>query len=134
MSSTDPMLDSLADNGGPTWTHALLLGSPAIDHVPNATNGCGTTYTTDQRGYARPYPTGGSCDIGAFEYDSTPCALFGDVDNDGDVDVKDVMLVAGCWRCRSEDTCYDESYDLDKDGDIDVVDIMLVSAHWGDTC
>jgi predicted outer membrane repeat protein len=29
--NTDPMLGPLQDNGGPTWTHALLAGSPAID-------------------------------------------------------------------------------------------------------
>jgi CSLREA domain-containing protein len=67
MSNTDPKLDNLADNGGPTWTHALLLGSPAINEIPYQTNGCGTDYTTDQRGYDRPHPAGGSCDIGAFE-------------------------------------------------------------------
>jgi hypothetical protein len=32
----DPLLDLLADNGGPTQTHALLLGSPAIDAVDSA--------------------------------------------------------------------------------------------------
>ncbi|MEZ6086546.1 MAG: choice-of-anchor Q domain-containing protein [Pirellulaceae bacterium] len=30
----DPMLDILADNGGPTLTHGLLAGSPAIDAAP----------------------------------------------------------------------------------------------------
>jgi predicted outer membrane repeat protein len=30
--NTDPMLGPLQDNGGPTLTHALLPGSPAIDH------------------------------------------------------------------------------------------------------
>ena len=29
--NTDPMLGPLQDNGGPTLTHALLTGSPAID-------------------------------------------------------------------------------------------------------
>jgi hypothetical protein len=31
MPNTDPLLGPLADNGGPTLTHALLPGSPAID-------------------------------------------------------------------------------------------------------
>ena len=30
-SPIDPLLGALADNGGPTMTHALLDGSPAID-------------------------------------------------------------------------------------------------------
>ncbi len=49
--NTDPMLASLADNGGPTQTHALLPGSPAIDA------GFPSTWPqTDQR---RPRPPGG---------------------------------------------------------------------------
>lgn len=63
--NTDPLLGPLANNGGPTLTHALLPGSPAINRIPNGTNGCGTTITTDQR--STPRPIGAGCDIGAFE-------------------------------------------------------------------
>ncbi len=44
--SADPMLGPLQDNGGPTWTHALLPGSPAIDAIPVAD----CTYDDDQDG------------------------------------------------------------------------------------
>lgn len=59
MSSTDPLLGPLQDNGGPTWTHALLPSSPAVDHG-------NSTYcpATDQRGWLRP---ANACDIGAYE-------------------------------------------------------------------
>jgi beta-glucanase (GH16 family) len=57
---TDPQLGPLGDNGGPTATHALQAGSPAIDAGDNA--GCPAT---DQRGVSRPQGTG--CDVGAFE-------------------------------------------------------------------
>jgi hypothetical protein len=58
--NTDPLLGPLDDNGGPTLTHALLPGSPALDAgVPVA------GVTTDQRGISRPQ--GGAPDIGAFE-------------------------------------------------------------------
>lgn len=64
--NTNPMLAALALNPpGSTETQALEPGSPAIDHIPVATNGCGTTITTDQRGVARPQ--GAACDIGAYE-------------------------------------------------------------------
>jgi len=63
--NTDPLLGTLADNGGGTQTHALLSGSPAIDVIPNGTNGCGTAFTSDQRGYTRPVDS--ACDIGAYE-------------------------------------------------------------------
>jgi hypothetical protein len=62
----DPLLGPLADNGGPTLTHALLPGSPAIDAIP--TDSC--TFPTDQRGVGRPGVQTSAdtpCDIGAFE-------------------------------------------------------------------
>lgn len=63
-----PLLGPLQNNGGSTQTHALLVGSPAV----NAGNpaGCldqnGILLTTDQRGYVR----NGTCDMGAYEYNS----------------------------------------------------------------
>jgi hypothetical protein len=60
--NADPKLGSLADNGGPTRTHALMAGSPALGGIPAAGAGC---TATDQRGIARPQ--GSACDIGAYE-------------------------------------------------------------------
>jgi hypothetical protein len=64
-----PKLGPLASNGGPTQTHALLPGSPAIDAGNPAPPGSGddACAATDQRGIARPQPLGGRCDIGAYE-------------------------------------------------------------------
>jgi hypothetical protein len=59
------ILGPLADNGGPTQTHALPLGSPAIDVVPAPL----CEATADQRGVARPQGPG--CDVGAFERAAT---------------------------------------------------------------
>jgi cysteine-rich repeat protein len=63
----DPALGPLADNGGPTLTHALLDGSAATDAGSPAAVGSGPAAcpTTDQRGAGRPHGT--ACDIGAFE-------------------------------------------------------------------
>jgi len=58
--STDPLLGELADNGGPTLTHALGAGSPAIDGAL-----AGPCPSVDQRGVVRPQ--GGGCDVGAVE-------------------------------------------------------------------
>ena len=55
----DPLLGPLADNGGPTQTHALLPGSPAIDAGDSS-----VAETEDQRGLARNV---NGVDIGAFE-------------------------------------------------------------------
>jgi hypothetical protein len=54
----DAKLGALANNGGPTLTHALLTGSPAIN------TGAACTVAVDQR-YA---PRDATCDIGAFEF------------------------------------------------------------------
>ncbi|NET60810.1 MAG: DUF4347 domain-containing protein [Symploca sp. SIO2E6] len=59
----DPRLAPLADNGGPTQTHALLPDSPALDAGNNAL--IPTGFTTDQRGKTRI--SGNAVDIGAFE-------------------------------------------------------------------
>ncbi len=73
----DPLLGPLQDNGGPTETHALLFGSPAIDTANPAAPGSGgnACEATDQRGVSRPQPPGSDCDIGAFEFE---------LDSDGD--------------------------------------------------
>lgn len=64
----DPLLGPLANNGGMTPTMALLPGSQAIDQIPVPK--CGLS--ADQRGYHRPAFGGISttCDIGAFEVES----------------------------------------------------------------
>jgi CSLREA domain-containing protein len=75
----DPLLGPLQNNGGPTQTHALLSGSPAIDAGPpaGATDDLGNPLTIDQRGFPRPYPAGGLSDMGAFELQ--PVLSIGDV-------------------------------------------------------
>jgi hypothetical protein len=69
------IIDPLLDNGGPTRTQALPLGSPALDLIPVAE--CNDddllppagvqALTEDQRGYPRPFPAGGACDAGSYE-------------------------------------------------------------------
>lgn len=59
--NTDPLLGPLANNGGPTWTAAPLVGSLAINHADNI-----AAPNIDQRGFWRPY--GSASDIGAHEW------------------------------------------------------------------
>ena len=70
----DPMLGSLADNGGPTETLLPATGGPAVDvvapvggacPVPDFVEASDPYDDTDQRGIARP--AGSGCDLGAVE-------------------------------------------------------------------
>jgi hypothetical protein len=74
------LLAPLADNGGPTATHALGEGSPAID------KGIASSLSVDQRGWPRIFnhpqipnaPGGDGTDIGAFELQPVPDPIFAD--------------------------------------------------------
>ena len=64
----DPLIGQHDDNGGPTITHALLEGSPAIDAGdPSAAAGIGNVPAFDQRGAGFPRVAGSRLDMGAFE-------------------------------------------------------------------
>jgi hypothetical protein len=58
----DPLLAPLSFNGGPTQTHALRLGSPAINKGSNP-----AALPFDQRGAPFKRKLGPKVDIGAFE-------------------------------------------------------------------
>ena len=78
----NPLLGPLASNGGLTKTHALLLGSPAIDAGNSST-------TTDQRSLTRPFDDpnvanaagGNASDIGAYELNNLQVNTAADADD-----------------------------------------------------
>jgi len=69
--TADPKLLPLADNGGPTLTHALAPDSPAIDAGSNSSG-----LTTDQRGVGFARVFGARADIGAYEVQTGSPATF----------------------------------------------------------
>ena len=87
---------TLADNGGPTQTHALPTNSPAIDLDAI----CRTNLTEDQRSYTRP--ANSDCDAGAFEYD----------DSDGD------GIEFGSDNCPATPNADQQDTDGDGIGDV----------------
>jgi CSLREA domain-containing protein len=87
--TADPLLGPLQDNGGSSHTHALPIGSPAIDTGDNAV--CvAPANDTDQRNLSRPYDGDGdtvaTCDIGAFESQTAPVQISGTVSEDVNAD------------------------------------------------
>jgi predicted outer membrane repeat protein len=67
--TADPLLGPLAENGGPTRTHALLVGSPAVDAARDCTDMDLSLVSEDQRSVGRPQ--GAECDLGAYEAPAT---------------------------------------------------------------
>jgi hypothetical protein len=114
------LLGPLADNGGPTQTHALLPSSPAIDAGDN--NGCPPT---DQRGVARP--SGLACDIGAYEVEGEPAALQGDVNCDDEVTAVDALFILrDVAQIPPPAECLDLAGDVNCDGARTAVDALGV--------
>jgi CSLREA domain-containing protein len=123
------VLGPLANNGGPTPTHALLPGSPAIDAGNPAfdPNAFMPPLVNDQRGPGFARVIGNGIDIGAFEMQSPP--LPGDYNFDGTVNAADYTI----WR----DTL-DSTTDLRANGDasnsvIDAGDYNVWTTNFGET-
>jgi large repetitive protein len=105
LNGVNPLLGPLQNNGGPTQTHALLGGSPAIN-----AGGAGVCPVTDQRGLPRV-----TCDIGAFEFIS-------DCNHNGLDDIAEIAagVTTDCNHNSIPDNC--ESPDTDGDGIWDICD------------
>lgn len=123
----EPLLGPLANNGGPTQTHALLPGSPAFD-MGNSTE------TRDQRGVDQPVdivaiadsPWGNGSDMGAYEAQHEPSADFVD---DGVINGLDFLA----WQVGFGTTSGAGGADgnSDDDGDVDASDLASWLATYG---
>ena len=90
----DPKLAPLADNGGPTPTHAIAAGSPAI----NVGTSC--TVAVDQR-YV---PRGAQCDLGAYEF-TDPTTVTLTIDPSVPVSQSNGWgLISGTVKCSRAET------------------------------
>ncbi len=134
----NPLLGPLANNSGPTMTHALLAGSPAIDAGnASAVAGAGGVPLYDQRGtpYTRVYNgdavPGARIDIGAFEWEPVGPALPADYNQNNVVDAADFVL----WRKTLGTTGVPAYSGADGDGDgmVDQDDYGVWRAHFGQT-
>jgi Right handed beta helix region len=139
------VLGPLKFNRGPTQTHALVGGSPAID--AGDPGGCrdrqGALLTTDQRGFSRHVDGNNDgaarCDIGAVEFSASSVTLSAgsatlvDFDGDGITDIgvyrdgmwfirrsSDGALTGGEWGGALQDIPVPADYDGDGKSDIAV--------------
>ena len=120
-SPIDAKLSALANYGGPTRTHTLLVGSPAIDagKLGNALVG-GAPITTDQRGRNRVVH---AVDIGAVERE-----ILGDYNGNGEVEAADFVL----WQAN-EGSTMNLVADGDGSGKVDANDYEVWQDHFGNT-
>jgi hypothetical protein len=117
-----PMLAPLRNYGGPTNSHALLVGSPAVDAGDPSPPGSSPTacLATDQRGTPRNGDGDGDsigrCDIGAYELREA-CSDLEDNDGDGSTDTLD----PGCQNvaATTESPKCQDGIDNDGDGKFD---------------
>jgi len=63
--------------------------------------------------------------------DDVVIALPGDVDGDGDVDIFDIVKIAGCYGSEEGEPEYIANSDIDGDGDIDIFDIVVAAGNYG---
>ncbi len=135
----DPLLGTLADNGGPTWTHTLLPGSPAIDAGDSAAvAGLDDVPLYDQRGVGFDRIRDGNAaegvaiDVGAYEVQQFVAGpeLPGDYNLDETVDAADYTI----WRdTLGQEVDFYEVADGDGDGTIDPDDYDVWKANFGNT-
>ena len=123
---TDPLLGPLEDNGGPTWTRALLAGSPAIDEGNDA-----KCPRTDQRGILRPLEGNGDglavCDIGSYEFEFASIfvtTLEDELNSDGDCSLREAIVAAN--TNEPVDTCGTGDVSADTIG-FDVAGIIAIT-------
>jgi hypothetical protein len=114
--NTDPLLGPLQNNGGPTLTHALQPGSPAIDAGDTAACTAPPVNGLDQRGEIRPQ--GMACDIGAYESGPPPTPPT----------LHPAQILGGIWARTGTETQIDlgSFEDADSDGP------WTVAVDWGD--
>jgi hypothetical protein len=59
--------------------------------------------------------------------------LSGDFDADHDVDIFDIVRIAGIYGTSEEQQQYESNCDIDSDGDIDIFDIVAAATHYGES-
>ncbi len=84
---------------------------------------------------AYAWPVQGEVDI--TDNNSTDNWLFitiaGDLDADRDVDIFDIVTIAGSYGSTEGEPRYDGNCDIDGDGDVDIFDIVIAAGNYGES-
>ncbi|MCW3986146.1 MAG: dockerin type I domain-containing protein [Candidatus Bathyarchaeota archaeon] len=57
--------------------------------------------------------------------------ILGDVNGDRDVDIFDIVLMAGIYGMTEKDQQFIANCDIDGDGDIDIFDVVIAAGNYG---
>jgi len=130
-SPINPLLGSLADNGGPTQTHALLTGSPAIDAGDSSIVFNPAEFDQRLDGFFRVIDgdglAGARMDIGAFELQAASSA---DFDDDGIIDGFDFLAWQRGFGTQAPNATKTDG-DADNDLDVDSDDLGIWESQFG---
>ena len=128
------LLGPLQDNSGPTATHALLAGSPAIDAGDDGVCLEPPVNNHDQRGLVRPGPHHLHCSIGAYEPDADPPeACAGDCDTSGNVSIDELLVLVNIALGAAPMTAC-PSGDMNGDGAMKIDEIIAAVKSALDGC
>jgi len=124
---TNPVLGPLADNGGPTETHALLEGSPAIDAgSESCTDASGQLLAVDQRGEPRPVDGNNdaqvACDMGSYELQPAWMPIEIDIKPGNKKNVINPREKGGIWVAIVSETNAGSPFDPSSQVDIPTVE------------
>ncbi len=110
--------------GSDTWTSIVARFQPlAYSPVINVGTDLGTLVPTDIYGIVRPIGT--AYDIGPYEI------IVGDLNNDGHVDVVDLLTFVPVFGLVQGDPGYDPICDFNGDNSVDVIDLLTFVGNFG---
>jgi hypothetical protein len=95
-----------------------------LDELPNLKTYQGFTSSPTDKPTPTPVQTPTS------KVSPTSSTKYLDVNNDGAINMSDVVLIATSFNSVSGNSKYNAKYDLNKDGAINMVDIMLVASKF----
>lgn len=119
ISNEDPLF-----NDPINFDYTIQVLSPAIDWGNSSLNSSGRDLSSNVRVF------GDSVDAGAYENQVEISFCEGDADQNGSVDILDVLAVSSNYNCTAN--CL--LGDANADGSVNITDILSISSNFGNTC